>query len=240
MDEDATPAASRTIAGARLAIGLLQGIALYLLWRAGDDRVWPATEPALFAPLSMIAFFVPLIAVQGLGSMRPRTLLVWAVAATAALAVLGMHDRFRVWLPDLPEPPRGNGIDERSLPSFGVVFFSAAALFIAHALIAAGDEARKWIARYEIYFDTAWKLGIQLALSLLFVGVFWGVLELGAAPVQADRSGFPGAPHRSRLVCHSGHGAGFCGRGAFDRCAGRPHRRYSWRGAGAVCPGCCR
>ena len=35
----------------RLAIGLVQGIALYLLIRAREDHGWPATEKPLFAAL---------------------------------------------------------------------------------------------------------------------------------------------------------------------------------------------
>ena len=174
-------AQSRRLGAARLIVGLVQGLALYLLYRAGDQRVWPATEPMLFVALGLVLFFVPLIAVQGAGSMQLRTLLGWCAGAAITLALLGAYDRWRVWLPDSAPPPPGDGIVEANFPSFALFFFASAGLFIAHSLIAAGDGARQWIAPYEGYFDAAWKLGVQLALAFCFVGVFWGVLHLGAA-----------------------------------------------------------
>lgn len=169
---------SRSLGRARLIIGLGQGLALYLLYRAGDAHVWPANLPLLFAPLALIAFFVPLIAIEGLGAMRRRTLILWIAAAAIAIAGLGFYDRWRLWLADYPS---SSGVPDEDLPSFALFLFAGVGLFIAHTLIAAGDAERKFIARYETYFDTAWKLGLQLALAVSFVAVFWGVLELGAA-----------------------------------------------------------
>jgi len=91
-------AQSRRLGAARLIVGLVQGLALYLLYRAGDQRVWPATEPMLFVALGLVLFFVPLIAVQGAGSMRLRTLLGWCAGAAITLALLGAYDRWRIWL----------------------------------------------------------------------------------------------------------------------------------------------
>jgi hypothetical protein len=61
-----------------------------------------------------------------------------------------------------------------------LLLFSMVGLFIAHALVVAGDSERRIIATYPAYFDAAWKHGVQLALSFLFVGLFWGVMVLGA------------------------------------------------------------
>src|SRR5258708_6615963 len=65
-------------------------------------------------------------------------------------------------------------------PSPLLVIFTMAGLFIAHALVVAGDAERRIIATYPGYFDAAWKHGVQLALSFIFVALFWVVLELGA------------------------------------------------------------
>lgn len=172
-------AGSQSLGRVRLIVGLGQGLALYLLYRAGNVHAWPATNPLVFAPLALIAFFVPLIAIEGLGAMRRRTLILWIAAAVIVLAGLGVYDRWRLWLADYPSS--SNGVPGEDLPSFALFLFAGAGLFIAHTLIAAGDAERKFIARYETYFDTAWKLGLQLALAVAFVAVFWGVLELGAA-----------------------------------------------------------
>lgn len=164
------PAATRWAALLRLGIGFAQGLALYLLYYASKTHVWPATDGAIFAPLTLIAGFVPLILLGGLGSLRPRTLGLWALAAAVLLAGLGYYDIAR----DVADT-------KRIVPSFPLTVFTAAGLFIAHHLIAASDAERKFIASYPSYFDTAWKHGVQIALALGFVGVFWLLLYLGAA-----------------------------------------------------------
>src|SRR5260370_15638541 len=115
--------------------------------------------------------------------MRPRSLLIWAGTAAVLLAALAMHDIER-------GADDANGwlwglffAHQNSLamwPSPLLVIFPMAGLFIAHALVVAGDAERRIIATYPGYFDAAWKHGVQLALSFIFVALFWVVLELGA------------------------------------------------------------
>src|SRR6185437_9309065 len=62
-----------------------------------------------------------------------------------------------------------------------LIAFTLLGVFIAHALIAAGDADRRTIAAYPRYFDTAWKLELQILLTALFAGLFWLLLWLGAA-----------------------------------------------------------
>jgi hypothetical protein len=171
MSDDAAP--PRELFIARLVIGLIQGLVLYLLYRASDGFHWPANDPYLFAPLVLIALYVPLLVTQAAGSMRLQTLIAWALVATALCAGLAFYDRFRTALIVITNP---NDI----LPNFSTFFFGFAALFIAQSLVAAGDRDRRVMATYDSYFDAAWKLGVQFALATVFVGVFWGVLWLGA------------------------------------------------------------
>jgi hypothetical protein len=163
-------APAQSVAYARLGVGLLQGIVLYLLTQAATDRVWPATDGAIYSSPLLVSGFVPVILLGGLGSLRPRTLAIWSVAATAALVGLAVHDMVR----DIADT-------NRIQPSLALVVFAAAGLYIAHHLIAAGDAERKLIASYATYFDIAWKHGVQLVLALCFVGAFWLLLWLGAA-----------------------------------------------------------
>lgn len=174
----------------RLAIGLAQGAALWWLyqsvealgWLCDDARPgacptikWPATVPELFGPLSMILVMVPVVMLAGAGRMRPLTLALWVLAATAFLALLGWH-----------------GVAAQSITEYGLggrppflpwpmPLFAATALFIGHHLILPADMERRWIAAFPTYFDTAWKAGVQLALSIGFTGAFWLLLFLGAA-----------------------------------------------------------
>jgi hypothetical protein len=168
-------------AAARLAIGLAQGIALHLLYLAAEEGVWPATHGMVFAPMLVVAWFVPVLLLLGLGNIRWRTLVVWGTAAALLLAGLAAHDIARggasdsywFWGVRAAESPR-------LFPSSILAPFVMIGLFIAQALIVAGDTDRKLIAFYPRHFDAAWKHGVQLALAAVFVGVFWLLLWLGA------------------------------------------------------------
>ncbi len=180
---------SPVLVGARLVIGLAQGAALWWLYRAaatgelcgstrqGDclEVSWPATVPELFGPLALILVMVPILLLAGVGRMRPATLLFWAVAATAFLALLGWHG-----VASLGSGEQGPGRHPPFLP-WPMPLFAATALFIGHHLVLPADRERRWIAAFPTYFDTAWKAGVQLALSIGFTGAFWLLLYLGAA-----------------------------------------------------------
>jgi hypothetical protein len=158
---------------ARMAMGIAQGITLYLLYQADRTGTWPATAPPVFAATTLLGLFVPLLLLDGLGHLRRRTLLAWTLAAAAVLAGLAVHDITR----------RGGGSRAalRHVLSPVLVASAAVALFIAHNLLTAADAARRPLAAYAAYFDAAWRTGLQLALSAAFLGVFWGLLVLGAA-----------------------------------------------------------
>ncbi len=163
----------QTLIASRLIVGAVQGIVLYLLYLSTEPKAWPATDPYWMAPLLMVSVFVPLLFTQAVGTMRPLTLGIWTAAATVLLAGLAWYD---IWRQAMPAGSAGGG----DAMTFALVAFTVVGLFIAQSLIAAGDAERKYIASYAAYFDAAWKLGVQLALAFCFVGVFWGVLWLGA------------------------------------------------------------
>ncbi len=165
---------ARGLAAVRLGIGLVQGLLLYGLYRSmatHDALTWPATNPPLFAALVLACAFTPVMLLAGVGRLSVKALALWGVVAAAALALLGWHDAAQQ-ASDYFRPP---------YLRFPVVAFSAAALFIAHHLIVPAIASRRWIADFDDYFDTAWKAGVQLALSLGFTGAFWLLLFLGAA-----------------------------------------------------------
>ena len=164
----------RLILGGRLAIGLTQGVVIYLLSEAQTRKVWPADTPPLYAALLVVAIFVPPIKLGGFGRIRLLPLAVWALVATLMLAVFAWHDiDAGVW----------SGIPDKTRlePAFPIFFFSAVFVFVGHHLVGPADEARKLIAPYPLYFDWAWKDAVQIALSVAFVGVLWIALELGGA-----------------------------------------------------------
>jgi hypothetical protein len=158
----------------RIVLGLLQGFGLYFLNHAMREKIWPATDHLLFAPLELLVAVLPLVVLFGLGNMRTRTLLSWTGGAAALLMLLGLHDGLR----EMPGPR--HSILTLAGPSWMLMDFTLLGVFIAHALIAAGDADRRYIAAYPRYFDTAWKLELQILLTTLFTGLFWLLLWLGA------------------------------------------------------------
>ncbi len=166
----------KSLAGTRIAIGLVQGLVLYLLYRAGKELLWPATVPLLFVPLLMVSIFPPVLAISGLGQLPRRRLLQWVLFVAAVIAGLAFYDVWRMTGARLPTP-KPVAVE----PSPQLCFFLAAGCFIGHALVLAAVEEGRRIANYATYFETAWKLGVQLAFSGVFVGATWLVLHLGAA-----------------------------------------------------------
>lgn len=150
----------------RMAIGLLQGALLYGLYLATkfDDI---NTGP--LAAWALIAAFAPPVWLAAVGQMSIRATVVWGVIATAVLGALGLASGF---------------VDNRY--SFPVMMICLpAALFCAHHLIVPAVRSAEAIAPYETYYEVAWKAGIQLVLALMFLGVFWLILFLGAALFNA-------------------------------------------------------
>src|SRR6185437_8061877 len=81
---------------ARVLTAVLQATALYLLTDAATGpRSWPATEPGIFEPLLLVAAYVPLIVMLGLGQLRAVPLAIWAALAALVIAGLGYHDAVR-------------------------------------------------------------------------------------------------------------------------------------------------
>lgn len=157
---------------ARIGIGLLQGLLLYLLYTAAQDKFWPATAPLLFGPLVALGVLAPVILISGLGHMTRSRLVQWVLGAVAVIAALAVYDAWR---------RLGVDAQQRPAPSAILSVCLAAGFFIAHALVLAGTRERRRIASYASYFELAWKLNLQILFCLLFVGATWLVLQLGAA-----------------------------------------------------------
>ncbi|MTV39660.1 DUF4153 domain-containing protein [Duganella radicis] len=169
---------SRKVMGARLAIGLLQGLLLYWLYASARDVAWPATAPYAMVPLTTLMLILPVLLISSLGHLKPRQVAVWLLAALAVLLVFSLHDVWR----GLNDQPLLSNWEHKQIysPSVLVVVFSAVFFFIAHTLVLAGAQEGRRIAGYNAYFETAWKLAIQLLFSAFFVGALFFVLLMGS------------------------------------------------------------
>ena len=170
----------------RLAIGALQGCLLYFLYRSVQSSVWPANVGYLFAPLLLCTLILPLVWISGLGTLNIRSLIRWTACLAAIVAALAIYDIWRNmgdeasfrtlwWLKDT-----GNAQTVR-FPSGWFGFYLLIGCYIAHALVLAGAMDTRWIASYPAYFESGWKLLIQVIFSSFFVLALWLVLWLGAA-----------------------------------------------------------
>lgn len=170
---------------ARLLIGVLQGFALLfvLLFYAGlverQGRV--ALE---FAPLLAVCVFVPVVLTSSLGALTRKQAAGWAGAVALAVAAIAFHDVWRL-APDAIQVSKG-----RPYPSWHFFVFCTVALYIAQSLLLAGVHDRRRVASYASYFETAWKLFVQLLFSAMFVGALWIVLLVGAGLFELVRLDF--------------------------------------------------
>lgn len=170
---------SRATAGTRLLIGLLQGLALYLIYQAAENGVWNAANSGLFAALLLVAAISPGLAISGLGHIPARPLWRWLLPAAAALALLGAYDIWRsLGAPDWRYAAEPGGA---RYPSPELWVHVLAGFFIAHSMVTAAAMDGRRIASYRSYFEASWKLLIQVAFAAAFTGLCWLVLVLGAA-----------------------------------------------------------
>lgn len=153
------PAARHT--GARLAIGLAQGLALFALLRARDLGLLP--DPYLFATLSLPLLLAPLLVLEGLDSIAPRALIPWTAIAALILAGLGFYQRWRI---DVPLPAHAG---------YALIVLSALFLFIGQALVHGGARAGKGFAPYPEYFRASWTLAARLLVWAPFTALAWAL-----------------------------------------------------------------
>lgn len=172
----------------RLVAGLVQGAILYFLYLSIRNNAWPATDGRAFAPLLTIALFVPVILVSGLGHLDAKRVWRWVIAASLIAGALGFYDVWRAGFQGnwYRVANTGPGV----VPSALLLFFTGVGFYIAHAMVLAAAADQRRIAGYPTYFETAWKLAIQIKFSALFVGVLWLVLWLGASLFMLVRLDF--------------------------------------------------
>ncbi len=180
----ASALSSRAVIGIRLVAAALQAVALLVLTHAASSSPvrWPATEPLVFDPLLFASVFVPLIVMAGCSQLGRRPLAIWSIVATVAVMTLGYYHAAREKLVDGSYGTLRIVSVWETIP-FRLIVLAALfmALFVAHVCVVDAVTERRFMPSYKRHFDTAWMLGLQAALSVGFVGVFWAILELGAA-----------------------------------------------------------
>lgn len=179
---------SRSIAGTRLAIGLLQGLILYFIYYAVENKVWTPENSYLLDMLLLVFGLVPIFLIIGLGHISTKTLWRWLIMAAILLAMLGYYDWWRSI--GAPDWRRTEAITGARYPSNELVVHILAGFFIAKSMVLAAAMDCKRIASYRSYFECSWKLLIQIVFAVVFTGIFWLVLWLGASLFQMIKLDF--------------------------------------------------
>lgn len=149
------------LTGVRLCIGLAQGLALFALLRARDLGLLP--DAYLFSTLCLPLLLVPLLVLEGLGTIGPRILIPWATMAALILAGLGYYQRWRI---DVPLPAHAG---------YALMALTGLFLFIAQALVHAGARADKFVAPYPEYFRESWTLVARLLVWAPVAALAWAL-----------------------------------------------------------------
>jgi hypothetical protein len=147
----------------RLAVGGLFGLAIGLMAPGAAAAAIDPARAMILSVLTLGAF----VLWAGAGAMRRLSLAVWALCAFALIALMAWHAKAHL----KPEILWWSPVS---------VLLIGPLLFIAHELVSSADQAGRIIAPYRLYFEEAWKRGVQLGLALAFTLLFWGILWLGA------------------------------------------------------------
>jgi hypothetical protein len=143
----------------RLAIGLAQGFAFYLLFHTRATDAWPGHDPFLFDAIALPLLFVPWALMAGLGRIALPVLAVFTAAATVLLAALGWYHRWRIF-----------GVDH-SQPGLSLLLLAGLALAIGYAFLEAREDHKGRRLSYAALFAAGWALAARLSMLLLAAGV---------------------------------------------------------------------
>ncbi len=154
-----------------LLISLAQGFALFALWRAAENQVWPSQTPMANFPLWTIAVALPLLLLLGLEDRNQRKAAMYVALFAALLALLGIYIGRQVT--PFGEFPPDSIIATFILPLILGCFL--ALLFLRPAVLGRVPD-------YAEVFSDSWRNALVAALSwALTLGVFgimmlWGEL----------------------------------------------------------------
>jgi Domain of unknown function (DUF4153) len=154
-----------------LIAAVIQGWALYGLYRAIEAHQWPATNLAWLLALYAVVFLVPTTVQLTVEYAGRRSL--WVLTAILAVAIFyfGWHHGEAV-----------AGLDTQRFAQRGEYFPLAVVLLVWWLLTLPFLQSRvaagTWSVDYARLFAFAWRNVIALAEAALFTGLFWLILGL--------------------------------------------------------------
>lgn len=153
-----------------IILAVLQAIALTLLYSSIENNVWPATSPAWLLSLITFSMSFPLLVLMSVNKGNIKSALILILPFSLLLSLLGAYVGFQ----QEPQEYVSNG--------------DLTSVFIFTVLIA-GFKGLMYIQQfgssvsisYSSLFKLSWRNFIIFGECWLFVLIFWGILNLGAA-----------------------------------------------------------
>ncbi len=157
-----------------ILLAVLQGIALTLLYRSLEAATWPAADPIWFTSLATFVISFPLLTLLAVEQGNIKKLLIYLLPFCLLLSLLGAYigaEHYPLAL-----------IDNDWLTAT-FVMTSLVASF--KALMYIQQFIDKEAIHYAQLFKLSWRNFLLFIECWLFVLIFWGILNLGAALFDA-------------------------------------------------------
>lgn len=153
-----------------IAISFLQGIALTFLYQSVEQDLWPATQPVWLVSLTTLAISLPLLTLFCLTTSNIKQTIKYIIPYSLVLSLLGAYVGYQ------QEP-------QELITNSGVigVFCFTALLASFKALMYIQQYISQQKVSYSALFKLSWRNFIIFSECWIFVGIFWGILHLGAA-----------------------------------------------------------
>ena len=153
----------RGLLWARLGVGLIQSVALALLFAAHDRGVWPANEPVVSHALLLAGLMASQVLLEGLGEVETTLLLLWSGTLGFIIATLGLWQQWRG--------------GQTQLPAATIAMF----VLIAHITMRAALRGGWRLASYGAWVDIAWTVIARLLV--------WAAITAVVAVLVASGNG---------------------------------------------------
>ena len=150
-----------------LVIASLQGIFLYVLYRAFDENTWPSESPLWSYPLWTIALAVPLLLLLSIDRKNAISVYKQVGILGGVLVLLAIYTGWQA------EP-----FEEFPVYSLSFAFGLSITLACFKALMYLQQRANDIELSYQVLFTYSWRNFLVTALSAVFVLVFWLILML--------------------------------------------------------------
>lgn len=182
MDDNRPNTLDKATSVGLILLAVMQGVALLALHLAIDLEHWLAADQRWLKALYTVTLALPAFYLISIEQLRDRLNFLPLLLAPL-LFWLGWH---LGWVEQTPEPQHW----ARHPFTFAFCVALGVALFILALFFRSSAASRAWPTAYSPLLNYSWEFALTLAQLMLFIGVFWSLLWLGAALFDAIGLGF--------------------------------------------------